>query len=91
MTTKPFKHAPCDEQLNVSSRNPKPGDTVSCPKCGLTVSYEVFDREIKEYIADKVGKRMSGILRNATHAKKRMTFSQSIRPQKTYRFIADLE
>ena len=90
MTNKPFKHAPCDEPLNVSSTDPKPDDVVTCPKCGLTVRYEAFHAEIQEYLAEKVSERMSSVFRDAANSIKSMTFHEGVRPKKVHRFVVDL-
>lgn len=89
MTTKSFKHASCNGNLNITSLDPKPNDKVICAKCGLEVQYSVFKREIDEYLADQASEALSKSMREATRGLKGMTFKESHRPKRNHRFVVE--
>lgn len=89
MATKAFKHLPCNEQLKITSAEPKADDIVVCPKCGLEVTYETFQREIREYLLEQTQERLSKPFKDAARNSKHMKFTEGHRPKKAHRFVVE--
>jgi hypothetical protein len=70
--------------------DPKPEDRFECPGCGIGDSFDRIMSEIGDYVTEQAADSLRRSFQAALSNSSNMTFRQSARRRKTYRFVVDL-
>ena len=87
-TTYQAKCARCDVPLG-GDADAGPHTVFSCPRCGISDTFENIEREIGEYIAEKVSDSLDKMFEDAARGNPSLKYKKDYRPHKTYRFVVD--
>lgn len=69
----------------------KPDSRFSCPSCGAGDTYDNVMREVQEHFQEQTAKHVQNILRDTARGSKSFKFQGGFIPQRTHRFITNLE
>jgi uncharacterized Zn finger protein (UPF0148 family) len=70
---------------------PKAEDTIICPECGSSDTYENVLREVRDYAEEQAAKHLEKALASGVKGSEVLKFTPAVRSKRTYRFIADLD
>lgn len=71
--------------------DPKPQDTITCPRCGRHDSFKNVMASINRHATDLLGNQLQEGIARAARGNKFMKFESKSIPKRSYPFIADLK
>lgn len=71
--------------------NPKPDDTLRCPKCGNIDTLANVNRVVLEYLEEYMAKTINNLSSKIARSSKTLTFKSGFRPKGAHRFMVNLE
>jgi hypothetical protein len=89
MSTKPMLCARCRIQVQVTP-NPMPTDTVICPECGESDTFENVKRSLAEQAQEYFVKRMQSTLGDAFRGSQNIKYTPGTIPKRHHRFVIEL-
>lgn len=67
---------------------PRPKDTLTCPICGQAEKLENVEREVCEFIRERIADRIRDVSLGVISGSNARTIAQTLRPERVYRFVA---
>lgn len=71
--------------------NPKPQDTITCPKCGRSDSFKNVMASVEKFSTDLLQKKMSEGFKRAFSGSKGVKFTAKPVPSRSYPFITNMK
>jgi hypothetical protein len=68
--------------------NPNRDSVLECLSCGQTETFENVRQIVGEFLQDNARDKMGDLVRNVTSRSENLTFSDTHRPKRVYRFIS---